>query len=102
MKIGDKVFVFDANKCDYKELYIVGENKISWILSAFEDAEPNNTKIVRKIKKTVASKVIFVGEEELEQHLTVKRNLPKIIEEVKNADYSKIKQISEILGLELK
>lgn len=65
MKIGDKVFVFDANKCDYKELYIVGENKISWILSAFKDADPNNRKLVRKIKKSIASKVMFVGEEGL-------------------------------------
>jgi hypothetical protein len=116
MKVGMKVWMFDPNhrvyvddngvrhtspiyRKHFVEYYIIGETRVSWILSRSKDGD---VKKGVKIKKSEADTLIFISEEELDKHCWVVENKYKIARAVETcSDYNIMKKIAEMLNLEL-
>jgi hypothetical protein len=116
MKVGDVVWKFDPNHYVYVDdngvrhkspiyrkhfvkHYIIGETKVSWIISRFKDIDIENG---IKIKKKEAERILYTSEEEIDKHCWVIENRIKISDAVRMCyDYDTMKKTAELLNLEL-
>jgi hypothetical protein len=123
MQIGDKVWIFDSNNRQYKddkgnkldrcwyrgyfkERYIIGETKQSWIIG-FEKSSIEDRTNLKVNKKTLIYSTtntcgfngkLYISEEQVDQECWLQDNYYKIQEQVRRCrDYNKLKKIEEIL-----
>lgn len=123
MKIGDKIYYYESDyrsyvyedgtrssgtieRHKYREYTIIGETKISWIISNDSIIDINNIrdsdlKFGIKIKKKESDGIIYSSWEEVEKKLWVWSNSYKVSDRVSKLrsvkDYDKLKKILEIL-----
>lgn len=115
MKVGDTVWKHDRNRRVYeydngdkstspiyrksfREMYIIGETRVSWLISYWSESSEIALKNATKIKKAEAGRILFVGEEALDKHCWVHDNQYRISELVRKcSDYDTLKQIEKLL-----
>lgn len=116
MKVGDKVWIYDPNARDYTyddgtksrspiyrksfvENYIIGETKVSWIVSRWKENNERTLKSAKKYKKSTAHEVLTTSEKELDKRCWVHDHDYGISEAVRNCkDYDTMKKIAELVG----
>ena len=117
MKLGDKVWVFDSNIREYVddegkrhaspiyrkkfiECYIIGETRVSWIISHYtlEEAPEWAVKKGTKVKKADEGKKFWSSEEDVEKECWIFGNAYRISEKVRKCDdYDILKRIDEMI-----
>ena len=125
LAIGSKVWFFDQNRRRYtatepgriyggkllwrehwRERFIVGETRVSWILGSSLDANPEHTWTVDKVPKKdfgAARSLYAVSEEEITRREWVHAHRGKLAERVKDlADPELLKQVASLIGYDSK
>lgn len=117
MKLGDKIWLFDDNRRVYVDdegnkhqspiyrkkfvpFYIVGETRVSWIVSNYTLDEIPEWAVAKgkKVKKVEANKTYWTSKEEVENKCWINENIYRIVEKVRHCkDYSLLKQIDNLI-----
>lgn len=115
--IGNKFYKYDGNKRVYtdletgvkssspifkysfREFYVIGETKISWLLSPYADTKPDSHLVVKVKKNTNLTEAGYLTEAEKLAAIWVEENSYRIYEKVRGIKNPEIlKQIEKLIN----